>query len=186
MIFVDAVDDLNEETGVHKDLVETIRETLDGRQRAIHNAPRTTGSITAVVRRTTAAPVGGSSTFQDAPTPVISGLRPGGRVKSASVSYTNGALVADGRLLVFGGRSWEAGISQSCEMLDFGSHTREIVWGAGRHEPGGAELGAAEEGGEGGGAAGPLGGLARGYECDSLTLGHGSAFILARKIPGGT
>ena len=72
MIFVDAGDDLNEETDVNKDMIDTLRETLDGRQRAVHTEGRTTGSITAVVRRTTAGPAPRSgSAFRDTPTPII-------------------------------------------------------------------------------------------------------------------
>lgn len=71
MIFVDAVDGRDGQSTQTTDTIETIRETLDGRKRAVRDAVRATEAITAVVRRTTAAPMHGSSTLHDVPTPVI-------------------------------------------------------------------------------------------------------------------
>lgn len=81
------------------------------------------------------------------------------RIRNASVSYTNGALVThDGTVLVFGGGSWANGISDSeghTEMVPHNAHMRQLVWR----------------------------GVAKGYAIDSLVLAHRHAFVLARKVP---
>ena len=101
-----------------------------------------------------------------------------------SVSYTNGAMVTgSGKLLVFGGDCWALGISNNeyaateagatsgvhqdgqaggsmspSSQSRYGRHTRELEWWHG------AKL--LER---------------RGYEVESLALGHTHAFILAKK-----
>ena len=81
------------------------------------------------------------------------------RIRNASVSYTNGALVTqDGTLLVFGGGSWANGISDCdghTEMVPHNAYMRQLVWR----------------------------GVAKGYAIDSLVLAHRHAFVIARKVP---
>lgn len=72
MIFVDATDELNDETVLDQGTVETIRETLDAREKYIHTDTSVTSGCTAVVRRTTAnSPAGPSKQIKQVPTPLI-------------------------------------------------------------------------------------------------------------------
>ncbi len=72
MIFVDATDELNDETVLDHGGVDTIRETLDAREKYIHTETSTTQSATAVVRRTTANSAAmPHKRSTDIPTPLI-------------------------------------------------------------------------------------------------------------------
>eukprot|EP00746_Dinoflagellata_sp_MGD_P167754 gnl/MRDRNA2_/MRDRNA2_98631_c0_seq1.p1 gnl/MRDRNA2_/MRDRNA2_98631_c0~~gnl/MRDRNA2_/MRDRNA2_98631_c0_seq1.p1 ORF type:complete len:465 (+),score=73.83 gnl/MRDRNA2_/MRDRNA2_98631_c0_seq1:105-1499(+) len=74
-------------------------------------------------------------------------------VEHASLAYTNGAIASrDGRIFMWGGREWENGISSETASDD--GMPRELTWN----------------------------GVALGYRCANLILGHSHAYIIARKL----
>mmetsp|Transcript_40841 Transcript_40841/g.89345 ORF Transcript_40841/g.89345 Transcript_40841/m.89345 type:complete len:454 (-) Transcript_40841:261-1622(-) len=74
-------------------------------------------------------------------------------VSHVSLAYTNGAVATtSGQLIMWGGRSWDRGLSEEVTQQSEG-RPREVPWS----------------------------GMARDYQCDSVALGHNHAFILARK-----